>query len=328
MSIDPEMKCAIGLGDDGRFQNAGNLAGDPNLSCSPSYPLFLSAPDGQAPDTLAPDFQCMAALGTSGCGFEMQLESALKALWPANPNNLDDFQQSLDILFFGNSPPHGDQAHRDFLRGTVYHPTQSEVVSLLAIVLLTDEEDCSAGARGNLDFLEHPNTAPPGIAEQPANLRCYYDRLDNQGNQFPVQRYINGFKALRPGFEQQVIFAAIAGVPPDVNAMNYDDDGNGVLNQSERDSYYQAILSNPLMQERIRQDGQNLEPSCTLANPAYDPNDPNSAEFQTKAYPARRITEMARGFGENGVIESICQANFTGAMDAIIRAISRQAEEL
>jgi hypothetical protein len=83
-------------------------------------------------------------------------------------------------------------------------------------------------------------------------------------------------------------------------------------------------LSDPLMQERIREDGANLEPSCTLDNPLFDPNDPYSEELATKAYPARRITEVAQGFGENGVIESICQDNFTGAMDSIIGAISKQ----
>ena len=81
-SIDPENKCQ-GLGDDGRFQNAGNPAGDPNLSCAPSYPLFLSFQTGQDPNAIANDFQCITALGTSGCGFEMQLEAPLKALWPA-----------------------------------------------------------------------------------------------------------------------------------------------------------------------------------------------------------------------------------------------------
>ncbi len=326
MSIDPEMKCTVGLGDDGIFQTVGNLAGDPNLTCIASYPSFLSFQTGQDPNQIANQFQCVTALGTGGCGFEMQLEAPLKALWPANPDNLDESQQALQVIFFGNSPPHGDQQHIEFLRGTSYHPTQSDQMSVLAVVLITDEEDCSAGARGNLDFLEHPNTAPPGIAEQPANLRCYYSRLNDRGDLFPIERFIHGFRALRPGYEQLVVFAAIAGIPPMIMEGDFDANGDGSLNQQERDAFYQAILTDPLMQERIRADGQNLEPSCTLPNIAYDPNDPSSGEFATKAYPARRITGAVRGFGENGVVRSICQQNFTSAVDAIVKAISRHLE--
>ncbi len=323
-SIDPEGKCTAGLGDDGFFQSAGNPAGDPNLTCNQQYPPILAYKTGQGPADIASQFQCVTALGIGGCGFEMQLEAGLKALWPANPGNLDESQQSVGVVFFGNSPSHGDQQHIEFLRGTKYHPQESEALSLLAIILVTDEEDCSAGARGNLDFLEHPNTAPPGINEQPANLRCYFDTVNNQGNKFPVGRYVNAFKALRPGYQQLVVFAAIAGIPPNVRQADFDADGDGLISQPERDAFYQRIFSDPLMQERIRADLQNLEPSCTLPNPLYDPNDPQSEQFATKAYPARRIAEVAQGFGENGVIESICQENFTGAMDSIIQAISKQ----
>jgi hypothetical protein len=319
MSIDPEGRCTIGLGDDGRFQSVGNPAGDPNLSCQYNYPPFISFAEGQDANAAAQQLECIAALGMYGCGFEMPLEAALKALWPASPGNLDDYQQGLGLLFFGNSPPHGDQEHIEFLRGTLYHPAQSDRLSVLAVIMVTDEDDCSAGARGDLDFLEHPNTAPPGIAEQPPNLRCYYDTVNNQGNKFPVERYINGLKALRPDYDQLVVFGAIAGVPPGIYEVDYDADGDGLISQQERDAYYQAILVHPLMQERIRDDGQNLEPSCTLA---ANPNVPNF--FVTTAYPARRITGVAAGFGENGVIQSICQESFTGAMDSIIQAITRQ----
>jgi hypothetical protein len=43
----------------------------------------------------------------------------------------------------------------------------------------------------------------------------------------------------------------------------------------------------------------------------------------TVAKPARRILQVARGFGENGVIQSVCQENFTSAMDAIVKTVSR-----
>ncbi len=347
LSMD-QNRCPAGtLGDDGRFQSAGNPAGESSLSCQGSYPPYLSfQQERDDPNAIAEQFQCITALGTDGCGFEMQLEAPLKALWPTNPGNLDEDQQNLNILFFGNSPPHGDQQHVEFLRGTRYHPTQSEQGSLLAIILVTDEEDCSAGATGNLAFLEHSSTAPQNIGglNEP-NLRCYYDDVNNQGNKFPVERYVNAFKALRPSQEQQVIFAAIAGIPPAIRSLSsrvdengdgrldeqdplyWDADRSGLIDADERASFYQAVYGHPMMQETISADGKKLNYSCTLPNQSYDPNQPKGPDnepFETAAYPARRITRVAEGFAENGVVESICQESFTGAMDSIIRAISQR----
>ena len=340
-------KCPAGsFGDDGVFQNLGNQADEASLSCQASYPPFLSfQQEYDDPNAIAEQFQCITALGAGGCGFEMQLEAPLKALWPAEPGNLEEEQKGQNILFLGNSPPHGDQQHLEFLRGTRYHPSQSEHGSLLAIILVTDEEDCSAGARGNLHFLEHSSTAPAGIAQQAANLRCYYDDVNDQGNKFPVERYIKAFKALRPGREKQVIFAAIAGIPSAIPGMNsrtdgngdgrlddrdplyWDADGNGAIDADDRASFYQAVYRDPMMQETINATGDKLSYSCTLPNRNYDPGAPEGPDndpHETAAYPARRITRVAEGFEENGIVESICQESFTGAMDSIIRAISQR----
>ena len=43
-----------------------------------------------------------------------------------------------------------------------------------------------------------------------------------------------------------------------------------------------------------------------------------------KAYPPRRITEVAHQFGENGIVQSICQKDFGPALDAIIAIIAKQ----
>jgi hypothetical protein len=328
MSPDPENKC-VGTGDDGLLQYISNPSNDPTLTCASSYPLFLSHLYGQDVSALANHFACIATLGTEGCGFEMQLESVLKALWPSNPANQSDPQKALNITFYGGTTGHGDIEHVDFLRGTSYHGSQSDRRSMLAIVLVTDEDDCSAGAQGNLDMFEHPNTAPPGIADQPANLRCYHDGLlpAEQQNRYPLERYVHGLQALRQGYEHLVVFAAITGIPPDIYEDTYDLDGNDYLDTTERDNYYSAILNHPQMQETIRVDGQNLEPSCAVPNPDFDPGAPydpvNNPEFFTKAFPARRIVEVSRGFGHNGVVRSICREDFTSAMDAIIKAIAR-----
>ena len=238
---------------------------------------------------------------------------------------LDMFGNGIDqqFTFFGDSMPHGDQQHREFLRGTPYHPTQSDQPSLLAIILLTDKDDCSAGAKGNLDFLEHPETAPKGIAEQPPNLRCYYDDVNQTGYKYPVERYIDAFKALRPGYEQLVVFAAIAGIPTDMKMRNFDANADGSIDSQEREVFYDALFSHSLMQPTIAEDGQNLNPACqVITQSTTPPPDVTEYEIVAKAYPARRLAEVARGFGENGIIESLCQADFS-AVETIVKAMAK-----
>lgn len=64
-----------GRSDDGRLQHA-SAPGLPG--CAASYPAFLSVTTPGA--STAHDFECIATLGTSGCGFEQPLGSMRKAL--------------------------------------------------------------------------------------------------------------------------------------------------------------------------------------------------------------------------------------------------------
>jgi hypothetical protein len=91
-------------GDDGRLQNQPRTVG-----CTPPVGTFIDSAVEDA-DALASLFSCIAQLGTMGCGFEQHLESMLRALDGRNPGNAG------------------------FLRDTAY----------LAVVLLADEDDCSA----------------------------------------------------------------------------------------------------------------------------------------------------------------------------------------
>src|SRR4051812_30734168 len=71
----------INGGDDGVLLHPGNTG----PGCAATYPQWLSFTQGKDdPAKLATDFGCIANLGTSGCGFEQQLEAGLKALWPKN----------------------------------------------------------------------------------------------------------------------------------------------------------------------------------------------------------------------------------------------------
>jgi hypothetical protein len=320
-NIDPQAKCQ-GIGDDGQLQHQAEASTDatacPGTDGSGLYPLFLSHSTGDDDEALVHDFGCISTLGIDGCGFEMPLEAALKALWPAAPANLLPEQQQLGITFLRNRPPHGDGTNQGFLRGVPYN--EPEQVSLLGIVVVSDEEDCSAGANGDLGFLEHPDTASEDFALTPANLRCYQDGVLEAGNRYPVERYVEAFKALRPSIPNLVVFAGILGIPTDLEA---DADGDGTVTPREQNTYYEEILDHPLMQERVRDDDQNLELVCVHENPDYDPNYPDVGRpYTTEAFPARRMVEVARAFGQRGVVQSICQDDFAPAVDAIIEAIS------
>jgi hypothetical protein len=75
--------CHADGGDDGKLQNTPHGDG-----CDPQYPAFLSFTSdpliGQTtnPEKFANDMGCIAALGTGGCGIEMPLEAAFKAVMP------------------------------------------------------------------------------------------------------------------------------------------------------------------------------------------------------------------------------------------------------
>jgi len=108
----PAYHCSFG-GDQGQFQN------QPRGSCTaaplPVGQTFLQASNNQSTKNYSGDisdaFTCIAALGDQGCGFEGQLKSVRWALDPLNPPTSN----------------HG------FVRPDAF----------LAVVLLTNEDDCS-----------------------------------------------------------------------------------------------------------------------------------------------------------------------------------------
>lgn len=307
-----------GLGQDGIMLNtpSAEVSG-----CQASYPRFLTYTAGvHEPEQTATDFACIASLGTEGCGFEQQLEAALKALWPSVDIDPETGQEWVNpmtgqpdnrIKFLGDVNGLGQLGHGDTDNATFLRSDPSMGLSLIAIVMVTDEEDCSSADTRHFtpnDFLE-PNDP---LRDQPLNLRCFY----NPQNLYPLERYINGYKALRPGNENLVIFAAIAGVPPDLvepddyAAVDWDAD-------DERNSFYARLLGDARMQEVVDQStlsmagAGNLTPSCNVTG-------------RGRAYPPRRIVEVAQGFGPNGTVHSICQEDLGPAVDAIIDVIAKQ----
>jgi hypothetical protein len=296
-----------GFGDDGILQ--GTAAPDA-VECSASTftPPFLTyrRTNNDDPAQLAKDFKCIATLGVDGCGFEQQLESVLKAVWPRNDPRVSFVKdQATGFGMSGNAGPGAPNG--DFIRND---PNESP--SLIALVLVTDEEDCSSNS------MEH---FLPDANEHGLNTRCFFEGQEPEPNNlYDVHRYVDSFKALRPGNENLVIFAGIVGVPQrlvtEQELAKFD-----FSKPAEADAFFDGLLAAPEMQETLDTKNNadpaddNLKPSCDRGTDA-------------RAFPPRRIVQVAKGFGANAVIQSICQEGFGPAMDAIIAVIVNQLDSV
>lgn len=298
-----------GLGDDGVLQHRGR----PNAgtSCQRQFPSFLSyraEESGADAAGLAQDFACIALLGTEGCGFEQQLEAGLKALWPSQNAAVGGGGtiEAEQITFLGSIRGLGREGHgsdTSFLR----HGTPS----LIAVVVVSDEEDCSSRDTSHFEPDRYLRPGHP-LAGQGLNVRCFY----NPENRYSLQRYFDGFRLLRPGAEHLVTYAAIVGVPEDLVSPRARAEVD-FSDEQQRNAYYDRILDDDRMTERLDPELaetaiQNLEPSCESPS--------------GKAYPPRRFVELARAFGEAAIVQSICQQDFRPAVDAIVDKLGETIE--
>jgi hypothetical protein len=298
------MGCDANGGDDGRLQHTSS--GD--AGCRATYPDFLSYDASRDdPMQIGVDFGCIASLGAMGCTYENSLEAPLKALWPkiavdANANVLSPNPYTFLAPAGGVTTGRGDTAPPEGSLGFLRRDPNSP--SVLGIILLTDEDDQSS------QRTEYLSTNDPS-AMQSTQVRPAM----NAQNLYPVQRYIDGFKALRPTQPELVVFAAIAGVPTDL----VDERARGNVDFSDtaqRTAYYDRIASDRRMQPQVTNGGmQAFAPACQRTNAM------RQAETAT---PARRILDVVRGFGENGTLQSICADDYGPGMDAIIDIIAKQ----
>jgi len=309
--------CRADGGDDGRLQSKPR-----GPDCAVSYPAFLSygMDTSEGRKQLARDFACVAGLGTGGCGFEQSLEAAFKALWPSTFHDATGEAVDPNPYTFLASTPEGTKGRGDvpaaqggnlgFLRNDADDP------SLIAIVVVTDEDDCSAF---DTEFLKPASqlASDSPYRTQDINLRC----LLNKNKLYDVAaRYAKGLHWLRLGDPRRVVFAAITGIPTelvDAQARAGLDFKDTVM----RDKFYDRVLNDPRMQEVIDPTTNpglgagNLTPSCSRMDATGQPS---------TAYPPRRIVQLAKSFGEQGIVQSICQDDFAPAIDAVVELIARQ----
>ena len=297
---------------------ASCMANNPN-----QYPAFLTFDATTTnPVEFRDDFVCNAYLSTGGCGLEQQLESAYRALVVHNPR-----EQA------GNMDPNAG-----FVRPN----------AVLAIVVVSDEED---GSTRDCRYAEPGATCTDGIgvfdyaspawANTELNLRLYmYQPGSAQDPTWNLDRYMDprmpnrGFTSLKPNRPENVIFAAIAGVPitlPQTASGGTDYAALLGAMPDGSDGFTGMSTEGPVS---MRQ--RNLDPSCpTRVVPAcrregssYDPMTPACrAEEQYVASPSRRIVEIARRFQatySNGSVSSICRNDYSDALTQIVLRIQQR----
>ncbi|MGB1012719.1 MAG: hypothetical protein ACPG4T_01195 [Nannocystaceae bacterium] len=259
---------------------------------------------------------CLGPQGIDGCGMESPLESMLQALDPNKPwNNGTDGK---------------------FLRDG----------ALLALVLVTDEADCSVN---NYDYFDPANSADPELSKywnidpndqsvKPTSAVCWNagtsctdgdldgvyescDSLDN-GVLHPTTRYINYLtKELVENQKKNVIMLGILGVP-EVTAHNeeapFEPIAGGVESLEYREWNEADILpGDPDANAATKKFKFGIGPGCTQANTG-------------QAIPPVRVKEVCESLNipddpetnwdesePRCCIESICSEDFSPAIECL-----------
>jgi hypothetical protein len=258
---------------------------------------------------------CVALLGETGCGFEHQLASVSRAL--------------------GADGSPAPTSNAGFLRPDAQ----------LAIILLTNEDDCSAPANTELYSLggfeqnisnplgpianyrcnayghlcvdpasstscliEPPNHVPAD-AQTPSTTPTLNltecESADGSGLLSSVSGFVSGIRALKIDPDHQIVVGAIV-APATPYTVAWEPEQGG-----------QNTQAGELWPE--------VEHSCGPAgsddvNPLATGN-PTDGSFGD---PAVRITQYVKAFGDNGVVGSICDASYSSAISAIVGKIGQQ----
>ena len=131
---------------------------------------------------------------------------------------------------------------------------------------------------------------------------------------------MKGLKALRGDEDDPIIFVALSGVPEELASAQADVDLGDADAVAE---YYDAVLDADAMQIAIDDKGTPLVTDddgivASCEKPAGPNSDPN------RAYPPRRLVQVAKAFGSAGVIGSLCADDFASTIGGVIRATAEK----
>jgi len=295
------------MGDQGQFKSqVGAAATMCTATTLAQGATFISDVNGQTnfTDPLADVLACIAQPGAAGCGFEQPLASTIRALGAE-----------------GNPPP---ASNTGFLRTGAY----------LGIVLLTNEDDCSAPANTPLFSL---NGGPQSLSNPLgpiANYRC---------NQFGHLCMDSSGNAIQPPLNPP---AAASGSPPMLTLTGCMSNDTGGADNLTPVSEFVADI------KRLKADPDNQILVAAITTPAQpytvtwvppvtpssgtsgelwpqimhacgaqggDDVNPNASQYTTDGSfgdPAVRVTQFVDAF-PNSVLASICDVSYRSAMQVI-----------
>jgi hypothetical protein len=286
---------------------------------------------------------CIAPQGISGCGYEGTLEAMLQALRPDACWN-DPSVQGCD------GHPVWHWVKRGFLRPG----------STLAIVIVSDEEDCSVASPEGFQWFtdsdkkDYWRVHPESQSKQPSSAICWGAGVactdeDGDGDKeechsrehtdvlHPITRYTDFLDYLEDEYDHKVVIMGVLGVPP-VTAHNEDppfepiEGGVHALKYREwRDGPYDGTEQGGDILPEEWEEGitaahktweVGIGPGCTGQR--------KDGSFFAQAVPPVRVKEVCEsrnleGGGEGSVrccIESICSEDVSPAMQCLVGVIS------
>jgi len=256
-----------GNGDNGVLQSVRGEAA-PSGCPTPSGPFIQDWDNGAGgriqnyTGTLADTFSCIAQLGISGCGFEQPLESMRRALNGSVPGN-----------------------------GTFLRPS-----AFLAVIIISDEDDCSTADTGMFDTSSTTVSDPLGPL---SSYRCTEYGIDcdigNSDRRAPGPRMDCGPRANSPYMYHPDEYVQFL--------KGLKDDPNDVI--------VAGIIGNPTPVTVGTNDDNNpeLEPSCVSAS--------------GEAAPAVRTDYFLNSFPMRSTETTICNDDLSDALVLIAQLLAK-----
>jgi hypothetical protein len=269
--------CRLG-GDGGTFQSMprGTTCATGQLNAGQSFIIASNTPGtGNFTGNLADTFGCMATLGDGGCGFEHQLASVLRALGADGRGN----------------PP---VENANFLRPN----------ATLAVVLFTNEDDCSAPPDSQLF---DPSSAHVSDPLGPlASYRCNeFGHLCGGARPPRMPSGSTDLSGTCVSAEDGVLFK-VADVVTKLRQLKNDPTKVLVAAIAAPVMPYVVRLAAPINDDTAQ--WPYVDHSCV-------------AKDQTSGDPAVRIKQWVDAFGDNGVFQEICNDTFAPALQTIAKRI-------
>ncbi|MBC8074083.1 MAG: hypothetical protein IAG13_37530 [Deltaproteobacteria bacterium] len=330
-----------------RLNRFTGLGSDPLVikeACEANCPVDIAPGDqflyfdGQGNSNAGPDpakaLACIGPQGIDGCGFEAPLETMLQAINPEacwNDPNTEACEADLEWGKF----------EKPFLRDG----------AMLAIVIVTDEADCSVAAPDGYSYFTdemnttywetNPDTDEPTTSSAicfNAGVTCtgpdasgVYTECVSAVNDVlhPTQRYIDYLKYVAEHDDKEVVMLGILGVP-EVTQHNanppYEPTMGGVFDLeyrawNESDLTPEEAMSGVEVEDKVWEFG-NIAPGCS--------NERGSAIFPTRVQEVCESLDVADDpstpdIDEREVhccIESICGSDFSPAIRCLTGAIT------